>query len=106
MKLKKTTKIACVVFVDNKGVFAFARDKEHDDMVELSLTRRQRAIFLKHGVKLRKFAPVMRMKEACDMLDELEKEFHRADVLTKVFLFKYTNSKDDSFTTLTMTSND
>ena len=106
MKLKKTMKIACVVFIDDKGVFAFARDKEKDDMVEFPLTRHQRAIFLKHGVKLRKFAPTMRMKEACDMLDELEKEFHRADVLTKVLLFKYTNSKDGTYTTLTMTSND
>ena len=40
------------------------------------------------------------------MLDELEKEFHRADVLTNVFLFKYVNSKDDTFTTLTMMSSD
>ena len=49
MKLKKTMKIACVVFIDDKGVFAFVRDKEKDDMVEFPLTRHQRAIFLKHG---------------------------------------------------------
>ena len=106
MKFKKTMKIACVVFVDGKGVYAYARDKEKDDMIELPLTRHQRTIFLKHGLKLRKFAPTMRMKEACDMLDDLEKEFHRADVLTNIFLFKYVNSKDDTFTTLTMMSSD
>lgn len=97
MKLKKGMQIFLII-LNGSSVVAHVRDKDNKTS-EFQLSRTQRNIFSKHGTRLRKYVPLMKRIDAYELLDDIEKEFCRADVLSNDFEFRYV-AKDHSFESL------